>query len=97
MFKNCKNITEIDIINWNLDNLKNTGFLIWGNKGIEDLFCGCEKLNNIKLNTNFNNNILKNISIFNGVPKYGTFTWKKGSKNPLFLQYLPSSWEKYEE
>ena len=94
MFKNCKSITEINMINWNLENLKDSW--VFGN-GIEDLFCGCKKLNNIKLNTNFNNKKLKNISVFNGIPKYGTFTWKKDSKNTLFLQYLPTTWEKYEE
>ncbi len=65
MFENCENINEIDMINWDMSNLKYTDY-----NPINYLFYGCEKLRKIKIsgnikkeeiNKNFEGGIFKNI------------------------------------
>ena len=101
MFKDCKNITEIDMLNWNLYNLKisSGGFLFhyFRDKSIDELFYRCKKLNKIKLNTNFNGNIVEGKRMFDGISENGSFTYRKGIKNDSFLNKLPLNWIKIEE
>ena len=73
MFKNCKNLTEIDMINFNLNKLDFSIFSFLRRKNpINELFSGCSKLNKIKLNININNyksKINEDSNIFYGVPE----------------------------
>jgi len=94
MFMNCKNITEIDMINLDLKNLRNTGFLIWRRKCIDQIFYGCNNLRVIKLNTNFNEEIVNYFNIFEGIPESGTFIYRKENKINRLLEQLPYNWQK---
>jgi surface protein len=85
MFMNCKNITEVDMLNLNLNNFRNTGFLFWRKKFIDRLFYGCKNLRMTKLNTNFNEEIVNNTNIFEGIPESGNFIYRKKIKEICFL------------
>ena len=104
MFKSCKNLYEIDMINWDMWKLQNIEKNIWynlkGKEGISHLFEGCSKLKIIKMSSNFNDikSLFKKKSgIFDGLPKDGTFTWKKGVNCDELLQLLPFSWNRTTE
>ena len=63
--------------------------------GIERLFYGCKNLNNIKMNTNFNEiSELNNTNAFKGISKYGSFIWKNGYRCDAILNKLPECWNK---
>ncbi len=51
MFKNCQNITEIDILKWDMSKLKKFS----DSSPITELFSGCKKLKSIKMSANFHN------------------------------------------
>jgi len=55
------------------------------------IFKGCSKLKNIKMNFN-NDKKLSFYGIFSGLPKGGSFVWKKGTNCNELLQHLPNSW-----
>ena len=96
MFMNCKNITEIDMINLDLKNLINTRFIFWGKNGIDRLFDGCNNLRMIRLNTNFNEEIMNRTSIFEGISPSGTFIYRKENKRNKILEQLPYNWQRIE-
>ena len=96
MFMNCKNITEIDMLNLDLNNLRNTGFLFWRKKCIDRLFYGCNNLRMIKLNTNFNEEIVNYTNNFEGIPESGTFIYRKENKRNMLLGQLPYNWQRIE-
>ena len=82
MFSNCSSLESIDMLNWDMKNIKD----------IDYLFADCSKLKNIKMN--FNNN--KKLSIyctFLGLPKDGSFVYKKGNNCEELLKKLPKSWK----
>ena len=93
---NCKNITEIDMINFDLKNLINTRFIFWGKNGIDRLFDGCNNLRMIRLNTNFNEEIMNRTSIFEGISPSGTFIYRKENKRNKILEQLPYNWQRIE-
>ena len=97
MFYNCKNISEINMLNFDMSNLKNRkSFFIFQKSGIEGLFCGCKKLEIIKMNLNFNNNLLlldnifASVNVFKEISEKGIFIRKKGTKKYLFLNNCQS-------
>ena len=98
MFMNCKNITEIDLLNLNLKNLRNNRFLFlfWWKNSIDRLFYGCQNLRMIKLNTNFNEEIVNKTNIFEGIAKSGTFIYRKENKRNMLLRQLPYNWQSVE-
>ena len=96
MFMNCKNITEVNMLNLDLNKLRNTGFLFWRKKCIERLFYGCQNLRMIKLNTNFNEEIINKTNIFEGIAKSGTFIYRKENKRNKLLEQLPYNWQRIE-
>ena len=88
MFYNCNSITSIDMINWNMKSI---------NTHLSDLFNGCISLKNIKMSSNFSNLIEFSEDIFEGLPKGGTFIWKKGVNCDELLSLLPVSWNRLQE
>ena len=64
MFQRCENIEEIDMINWDMSNLKYENE--FKENPIECLFNNCKKLKKIKGIENFNTKeVLNMIAIFN--------------------------------
>lgn len=62
--------------------------------GINELFKGCKQLKKIRMSTNFNNiNDCINNSVFEGLPEYGSFIWKKGYKCEELIKHLPKNWK----
>ena len=101
MFRYCENLSEINMINWDMGRLehKEEGFL-WTKiiSAIDYIFDGCTRLKNIKMSSNFDNFfIIKEKNIFTGLPKGGTFTWKKGINCDRLLALLPVSWNRVTE
>ena len=96
MFKNCRTITEIDMLNFDLRNIKNTGFFR-EKRAIDGLFCGCIQLKLIQLNINFNEEVIRDIKvikeIFEGVPDKILFIYRRENANDYLLKQLPLSWE----
>ena len=58
MFCNCKKIEEIDMLNWNMSNIKKL-------LDMNHLFYGCSNIKIIKMSTNFNFNTNINYMIEN--------------------------------
>ena len=98
MFRYCENLSEINMINWNMRNLENQGRMI-RTSTINYLFDGCKSLKNIKMSSNFSKGFIINEyeKIFTGLPKGGTFTWKKGINCDNLLKLLPVSWNRVTE
>ena len=63
------------------------------------LFNGCNKLKNIKMSGNYKdkNYNMKESEIFDGLPNYGSFTWKKGNDIDNILKVLPINWNRQQE
>ena len=102
IFRYCENLSEINMINWDMSRLKNKrgGFLFLSRiSGINYLFDGCKSLKNIKMSSNFSKDLIedKDKNIFTGLPKSGTFTWKKGINCDSLLKLLPVSWNRVTE
>ncbi len=104
MFYKCKSITSIDMINWNMKSIKyeiHCFFFSLSLKasyyGISNLFNGCISLKNIKMSSNFSNLKTFEKDIFEGLPKGGTFIWKKGVNCDKLLSLLPVSWNRLQE
>ena len=97
MFRYCENLSEINMINWDMRSLEN-GW-IFRISGINYLFDGCKSLKNIKMSSNFSKNLIEreDKNIFTGLPKGGTFTWKKGINCDNLLKLLPVSWNRVTE
>ena len=101
MFRYCENLSEINMINWDMGRLehKEEGFL-WTKiiSAIDYIFDGCTRLKNIKMSSNFDKYLIKKEkNIFTGLPKGGTFTWKKGINCDSLLTLLPVSWNRVTE
>ena len=105
MFYECQNLTEIDMLNWDLKHIGDkdechckTDKLclcnILNDFAIENLFCNCQKLQNIKISCNFSNidSLLQSVKIFEGLPENGSFTWKKDINCYKILECLPKNW-----
>ena len=100
MFKNCRSLESIDMLKWNINSLE----------FVNGLFSGCSKLKIIKINL-YNKRFYKNVrcffykkieevepsDIFDGLPKGGSFVWKKGKNCDKILKYLPVSWNRTQE
>ena len=104
MFLDCQNLTEINMLNWDMNKIELIDQWIsvfTKTNGIDCLFYGCKKLNNIKMSSNFSgiNNLEGDESrnIFEGLPQSGTFSWKKGVNCDNLLKFLPVSWNKLME
>ena len=104
MFRDCQNLTEINMLNWDMNKIELIDQWIsvfTKTNGIDCLFYGCKKLNNIKMSSNFSgiNNLEGDESrnIFEGLPQSGTFSWKKGVNCDNLLKFLPVSWNKLME
>ena len=99
MFNGCKSITEIDMINWDMSNLKYSDNE--NGNSIDYLFNNCSNLKKIKITGNikkeeFNNNL--NCYIFSGLPKNGDFiTNKNVICNIPFDGFLPQNWSRNKE
>ena len=98
MFKNCKSLVSIDLINWDMKNIGNGK-----EHSIDEMFANCKKLKNIKMNLNFQdekrlmikelfNNNYTFPSIFQGISKSGSFTYK-GRMPDFILREFTRSWE----
>lgn len=102
MFEDCKSLESIDMLKWNINSLKY----------INRLFSGCSKLKIIKINlynkgfkiAKKDNDIffckrkeVETSDIFDGLPKDGSFVWKKGKNCDEILKYLPVSWNRTQE
>ena len=98
MFSGCNSLESIDMLNWDMKNINN----------IKYLFYDCTKLKIIKMN--FNNNNPKFFekmkewpylspfkSAFLGLPKFGSFVWKKGTNCDELLKYVLVDWSLIEE
>ena len=96
MFNGCENIKEIDLIEWDTSKIKRFGE---SSNGLQGLFSGCKKLENIKMNFNFK--YFGSVGFCSGLPKEGTFTYKAGknigSGCKSLLRKLPSGWKTIEE
>jgi hypothetical protein len=96
MFYNCKNINEIDMINWDMSNLKYTDY-----NPINYLFYGCEKLRKIKISGNIKKEeINKNFEggIFKNIGESGELIMRKDVECNIPLDgYLPSKWTRNKE
>ena len=88
MFNVCENITEINMLEWDMSKIKRFNE---SSNVLEDLFKSYKKLENIKINFNFNNinqiikwnkinNSYYDVIIFSEIPKDGTFIYKKKKK-----------------
>ena len=100
MFRYCQNLSEINMINWDMSRLESKRSWIFGRKnGINYLFDGCKSLKNIKMSSNFSKDLIedKDENIFTGLPNGGTFTWKKGINCDSLLKFLPVSWNRVTE
>ena len=82
MFFNCYSLESIDMLNWDMKNIND----------IKYLYEDCSKLKNIKMNFN-NNKKLSFGGIFLGLPKDGSFIYKKGNNCEELLKKLPKSWK----
>ena len=98
MFYGCENIKEIDMIEWDTSKLKKFGE---NSNGLQGLFNGCKKLENIKMNFNFR--YFSNVIFYSELPQDGTFTYKIGKNNGygrsihILLDRLPKNWKKIKE
>ena len=94
MFRYCENLSEINMINWDMSRLERKK-----RSGINYLFDGCKSLKNIKMSSNFSKDLIEDEdkNIFTGLPKGGTFTWKKGINCDSLLKLLPVSWNRVTE
>ena len=100
MFQNCENIEEIDMINWDMSNLK------YDNEHkknpIDGLFNGCKQLKRIKISGNIkkeevNKGDFKGI-IFYNIPLNGELIMNKNIECNIPLDgYLPSNWTRNKE
>ena len=100
MFCDCKSITEIDMINWDMSNLKYEGEYHKDNP-IDYLFDGCSKLKKIKISGNLKkeeaNKGFKDW-IFRGVPKSGNLILNKNVPCNIPIDtYLPQNWTRNNE
>ena len=97
MFKNCKSLVSVDLINWDMKNIGNGK-----EHSIDEMFVNCKKLKNIKMNLNFVverlmiNELFSNNytfpTIFQGISKSGIFIYK--DRIPDFiLRDFTRSWE----
>ena len=86
------------MINWDMRKLEDQGWII-RTSAINYLFDGCKSLKNIKMSSNFSKGLIedKDKNIFTGLPKGGTFTWKKGINCDNLLKLLPVSWNRVTE
>ena len=100
MFNCCKSITEIDMINWDMSNLKYDGEYHKDNP-INYLFSGCSKLKKIKISGNLKEeeaNKKFDGLIFKHIPEVGDLITKKEPKCNIPLDgYLPSNWSRNKE
>ena len=100
MFEDCKSITEIDMINWDMSNLKYYGEYHKENP-IDWMFYGCSNLTKIKISGNLKKEEAnKNFGgdIFKGIPENGELINKKVPKCNIPLDgYLPQSWSRNKE
>ena len=85
MFQDCSSLESIDMLNWDMKNIND----------IDYLFDGCSKLKNIKMN--YNNIKLSFGGIFLGLPKDGSFIYKKGTNCEELLKKLPKRWKVTQE
>ena len=94
MFCYCENLSEINMLNWDMSRLE-----VKKISGINHLFDGCKSLKNIKMSSNFSKDLIEDYdkNIFTGLPKGGTFTWKKGINCDNLLKLLPVSWNRVTE
>ena len=109
MFRYCENLSEINMLNWDMSRLERK------RSGINYLFLGCGSLKNIKMSSNFSKGFIidkdekifagfgrflisnEDEKIFTGLPNGGTFTWKKGINCDNLLKLLPVSWNRVTE
>ena len=100
MFSHCYNIEEIDMINWDMSNLKyENEFKL---NPIDYLFYDCKKLKKIKISGNIKQEEIKkgkfNGKIFSGIPLNGELIMNKKVECNIPLDgYLPSNWSRNKE
>ena len=98
MFWGCNNITEIDMINWDMSNLKY--YNDYGNP-IDYLFAYCSNLKKIKISGNLKKEEANKEfrgGIFRDIPKSGDLITKKNVPCNIPIDtYLPSNWSRNKE
>ena len=99
MFDSCSQIEEIDMINWDMSNLKYRNEE--NENPINDFFSLCYKLKKIKISGNIKKeqaNINFEGKIFNGIPENGELIMSKKVQCNLPIDgYLPSNWTRNKE
>ena len=85
MFSGCKSLESIDMLGWDTSNLQNIDFL----------FYNCSSLKKIKINL-YNKKFNADV-VFYGLPKGGSFVWRKGQNCDELLKDLPVSWNRTQE
>jgi len=80
------------MLNWDMSRLERKK-----RSTINHLFDGCKSLKNIKMSSNFSKGFIIDENVFAGLPKGGTFTWKKGINCDNLLKFLPVSWNRVTE
>ena len=100
MFQYCRSITEIDMINLDMSNLKYEGEYHKDNP-IDYLFYGCSNLTKIKISGDLKeeeaNKDFKG-GIFDGIPKSGDLILNKNKECNIPLDgYLPQNWSRNKE
>ena len=99
MLNGCKSITEIDMINWDMSNLKYSDNE--NGNSIDYLFNNCSNLKKIKISGNIkkeelNNNL--NSYIFSGIPINGDFVTNKNVICNIPLdEFLSPDWSRNKE
>ena len=100
MIWDCKSITEIDMINWDMSNLKYDNDYYKENP-IDYLFQYCSNLKKIKLSVNLKKEEANKgdpSGIFNSIPQFGELITKKNVPCNIPLnKYLPQDWTRNKE
>ena len=100
MFQNCENIEEIDMINWDMSNLKYENQ--YKHNPIDWLFNGCKKLKKIRISGNIKKEEVKKGDfkgkIFYNIALNGELIMNKNIECNIPLDgYLPSNWTRVKE
>ena len=104
MISCCSSLESIDMLNWDMKNINNIDYLfkycsklnnIKMNFNYNDYIDKLDKLDKlgffVKVNRRYGFG-----GVFEGLPKIGSFVWKKGSNYNEILQHLPATWNRTE-